>query len=134
MGSEMCIRDSYSIELSEVTANLDNDFGDRWSVSTERHGSPGGAIAVQGPEFIRGDFNGDTSVNLSDAVGILLYLFMGEAAPDCMDAGDADDNASVNITDATYILNYLFLGGPMLPAPFPQPGMDLTEDNLSCDL
>ena len=90
--------------------------------------------AESGPRFIRGDFNGDTSVNLSDAVGILLYLFMGEAAPDCMEAGDADDDASVNLTDSPFIRNYLFLGGPALPAPFPLPGLDPTEDNLSCDL
>ena len=132
-GSWPEVKAGHSIELASVTADLDNDFGDRWSASSELNGSPGGATAEPGPQFIRGDFNGDTRVNLSDAVGILLYLFMGEAAPDCMDAGDADDDASVNLTDSTYILNYLFLGGPALPAPFPLPGMDLTEDNLSCD-
>ena len=133
-GSWPEVKAGHSIELVSVTADLDNDFGDRWSASAELNGSPGGATAEPGTQFIRGDFNGDTNVNLSDAVGILLYLFMGEAAPDCMDAGDADDNASVNLTDSTFILNYLFLGGPPLPAPFPLPGMDLTEDNLSCDL
>ena len=84
--------------------------------------------------FIRGDTNGDTSVNLSDAVGILVYLFLGEETPPCLDSADADDDSNVNLTDATYILNYLFLGGPSLPEPYPLLGVDPTEDNLSCGL
>lgn len=127
-GSWPEVRAGYSIELNEVEPDLDNDLGRHWRVSSQRHGSPGS----NGRQFIRGDFNSDTRINLSDAVGILLYLFMGQEAPACLDAGDSDDDSNVNITDATYILNYLFLGGPSLPPPFPLPGTDPTEDNLPC--
>ena len=81
-----------------------------------------------------GDTNGDTSVNLSAAVGILLYLFLGEEAPVCLDSAAADDDSHVHLPDATFILYYLFLGGPALPEPFPLSGVDPTEDNLSCGL
>ena len=108
--------------------NFDNDRGEHWRASAQRNGSPGG----NGRQFIRGDFNSDNRLNLSDAVGILLYLFLGEEGSDCLDTGDADDDSNVNLTDATYILNYLFLGGPPLPPPFPLPGTDPTEDNLPC--
>ena len=49
--------------------------------------------------FIRGDSNVDESVDISDAVNIILYLFAGLPAPRCSDAADAnaptqaDDNA-----------------------------------------
>ena len=131
-GSWPEVRAGHSIEMIEVLADLDNDHGERWRASQRRNGSPG----TEGGElmFIRGDTNGDTSVNLSDAVGILVYLFLGEETPPCLDSADADDDSNVNLTDATYILNYLFLGGPSLPEPYPLLGVDPTEDNLSCGL
>ena len=131
-GSWPEVRAGHSIEMIEVLADLDNDHGERWRASQRRGGSPG--REDDEPLFIRGDTNGDTSVNLSDAVGILLYLFIGEEAPACLDSADADDDSNVNLTDATFILNYLFLGGPALPEPFPLSGVDPTEDNLSCGL
>jgi hypothetical protein len=127
-GSWPEVRSGHSIELIEVEPDLDNDHGEHWRSSSQLNGSPGS----NGQQFIRGDFNSDTRINLSDAVGILLYLFLGEEGPDCLDAGDADDDSNVNLTDATYILNYLFLGGPALPPPFPLPGTDPTDDNLPC--
>ena len=127
-GSWPEVRSGHSIELREVEPNSDNDRGEHWRASSQRNGSPGS----NGRQFIRGDFNSDARLNLSDAVGILLYLFLGEEGPDCLDSGDADDDSNVNLTDATYILNYLFIGGPALPPPFPLPGTDPTEDNLPC--
>jgi hypothetical protein len=62
-------------------------------------------------ESVRGDVNNDEIIDLSDAVGILTYLFLGENL-ECVEAGDVDGNGGVDIGDATYILNWLFLGGP----------------------
>ena len=50
----------------------------------------------------------------------------------CVDAADIDDNGTVEITDALYIVEYLFLKGARPPAPFPDPGVDPTEDALGC--
>lgn len=84
--------------------------------------------------FIRGDADHDGSVNLSDAVAILRYLFEGErSAPACLDAADVNDNGTVDISDTTFLASYLFLqGSPPLP-PFPNAGQDsaLTDD-LDC--
>lgn len=71
---------------------------------------------VTDPIFLRGDGNSDGKVDLSDAVFVLNYLFLGGTAPGCLDTADADDNESVEITDPILVLNFLFLGGPS-PAP-----------------
>lgn len=91
-----------------------------------------GALEAQ-PPFRRGDATVDGQVNLSDAVGILLYLFAGAGELQCQDAADTDDSGDVTITDAIGILNYLFLAGEPPRAPGPeQCGQDATADGLDC--
>lgn len=84
-----------------------------------------------GGEFTRGDANGDESVDLSDAVSILNYLFLGvELLVDCQDGLDANDSGIVDLSDALYLLRFLFQGGAAPPAPYPQAGSDPTPDDL----
>jgi hypothetical protein len=90
-----------------------------------------GALRVGG-QFIRGDADGSGYLNLSDPIVILGYLFLGNAPLGCLDAGDADDDGVLILTDAIYVLSYLFLGGPAPSSPFTDPGLDPTDDLLSC--
>lgn len=83
--------------------------------------------------FIRGDANGDNTINLADAIGILQYLFNGSAVPDCLKASDIDDSSNVNIGDAISLLAFLFSGGPAPEPPFPNAGSDPTPDSLICN-
>ena len=85
-----------------------------------------------GPMFRRGDANSDESVDITDGINILNYLFLGGETPSCLDAADTNDSGDVDITDAIFVLNYLFLGGEEPPAPGPGPdcGVDMTEDSL----
>ena len=96
-----------------------------------------GVVTIVPPsevEFIRGDANDDTLVDLSDAVTTLNHLFLnGGEGTFCADAGDANDDGTLNITDPIQILNYLFLGGTVPRPPFPEPGIDPTADALRCD-
>lgn len=70
------------------------------------------APTVQAADFIRGDFNADSVVNISDAVMILNFLFLGLSnPPECLAAADNDADAVINITDPIYLLQFLFLGG-----------------------
>jgi hypothetical protein len=82
--------------------------------------------------FIRGDGNLDGSVDLSDAVKILIHLFDGGSAQ-CRDALDTDDDGTLILTDAVYLLEFLFLSGPEPKAPFPAKGPDETEDPITCE-
>lgn len=82
--------------------------------------------------FIRGDADKNEAVQLTDAIYILNWLFKGGEEPKCLDAADADDNGKVDLADAVKILNHLFKGDPDLPTPYPEAGIDPTEDELSC--
>jgi hypothetical protein len=83
--------------------------------------------------FLRGDANTDANKDLSDAVFLLSYLFLGGTSPSCEKAADADDSGVLDITDAVYLLNYLFLGGTTPNDPFPDCGLDETTDGLTCE-
>ncbi len=94
-----------------------------------------GEIRIEGgpePVFLRGDFDSSTVLDLSDAAGIVNHLFKGAPGPSCADAGDADDTGKIDLSDAIIVLNHLFKGGPPPAPPYPDPGVDPTEDELGC--
>ena len=81
--------------------------------------------------FLRGDVNFDEDRNISDAIVVLSYLFLGGSVPGCLDAADTDDTGRLDLSDAVYLLNFLFLGGATPPEPG-DCGLDPTDDGLSC--
>lgn len=82
--------------------------------------------------FLRGDSNHDKKIDLSDGIGTLGYLFLGDTAPPCLDAADINDSGEVDIGDAIYTFNWLFLGGLSPAAPWPVFEADPTQDGLGC--
>ncbi len=82
--------------------------------------------------FVRGDANGDGTVDVSDPIATLLHLYRGKPLP-CADAADADDDGQVRQADSIFLFTALFRGGPLPPAPFQWPGLDPTPDRLGCD-
>lgn len=62
--------------------------------------------------YVVGDADGNSIVNISDAVSLISYIFGGGPAPVPVSAGDADCSGFVNITDAVYLIAYIFGGGP----------------------
>ena len=87
---------------------------------------------IGGTSFIRGDFNGDSALDISDAVNLLGYMFTSGTAPGCMDSCDNDDNGDVNLGDAILLLDHLFTGGSPPAAPNDICGPDPTDDPLEC--
>jgi hypothetical protein len=98
-------------------------------------------------QFVRSDCDADGNVNITDAVRILNYIFLGGPPCNCLDAGDADDNGALNIVDPIRLLCWLFGNCPPLPAPAPVDslgtsagsydpmkscGSDPTADALGC--
>jgi len=80
-------------------------------------------------QFRRGDANRDNTVDLSDGIFILNFLFSDGNDPQCLDAADVNDTGDVDISDPIAAFNFLFLGGdsPPLPGAF-ECGADPTPD------
>ncbi|MFL2857412.1 MAG: hypothetical protein ACJ0DK_03235 [Planctomycetota bacterium] len=81
--------------------------------------------------FIRGDSNMDRTIDVSDPVTLLEYLFVGGDLS-CQDAGDVNDDGLLDIADAVNVLEYLFSDGVAPGFPFPVGGADLEPDSLDC--
>lgn len=85
--------------------------------------------------FERGNANQDDRVDLSDAVYILEFLFLGKGPfNDCPNSLDANNSGSVELTDAVRLLQHLFLGGAPLEAPFLNCGLDPEPPGLPGNL
>lgn len=63
---------------------------------------------VKCEDFIRGDSNSDGTVNISDPLYTLRWLFLGGPRPICADAADANTDERVDISDPIYTLHSLF--------------------------
>jgi hypothetical protein len=88
------------------------------------------------PTFRRADTDVSGSIDLSDAVNLLNYNFLGGPKPECLDAADFDDDGSADISDAVANLSYQFLGTSAPPAPGPSvcgPDPNEEDPDLGCE-
>jgi hypothetical protein len=83
--------------------------------------------ACETRSFHRGDADGRGSLDLTDAIFILGFLFQGGEAPACREAADADNDGVIRLTDGVLVLAHLFLGMPGIAPPGP-PGFPCGED------
>jgi hypothetical protein len=90
-------------------------------------------VIGDGVRFLRGDFNMDGQVDISDAVALLQHLYLGNPGT-CLDAGDVNNNEVLDITDAVRILAFLFQQGQAPEEPFPKAGVDSDGgEGLGCE-
>jgi len=83
-------------------------------------------------DFLRGDSNADTMVNIADAVHTLSFLFLGGPPSPWDDSADANDDGTLDVADPVFTLGALFLGQGRFPEPYPECGLDPTPDGLEC--
>jgi hypothetical protein len=88
------------------------------------------------PSFHRGDPNADGTTDLSDAIAIFGFLFLGDDAPTCQESADSNHDGKVDISDGIHVLSWLFAGGPPPAPPGPPPapcGQDVDSPDLGCE-
>ncbi|MBI4606289.1 MAG: SUMF1/EgtB/PvdO family nonheme iron enzyme, partial [Planctomycetes bacterium] len=83
--------------------------------------------------FIRGDVDGNSTIEITDAIRLFGFLFKGSpAAHGCLEAANANSDGDLDISDGVYILLFLFRDGPAPAAPFPGCGTDPAGSPLGC--
>jgi PKD repeat protein len=93
-------------------------------------------LSESGTSFVRGRCNDDDKVDISDAVCILQWLFLGGSPPGagCTAVANTNGDGGVDLSDGVYLLGFLFLGGCPPVAPFPECGPGTLEaDEVTCD-
>ncbi|MBD3217861.1 MAG: hypothetical protein GF310_06240 [candidate division Zixibacteria bacterium] len=81
-------------------------------------------VSTKEDQYVCGDADASGAVNVSDAVRITNYVFIGGAAPDPLESGDTNCDGNVNISDVVVIINYTFIGGN---APCDTDGDDIPD-------
>ena len=93
--------DDYRVQLTSPCAPANNDCGVLI-----------GAMIAGCEDFVCGDANGSSEVDIDDVVYLIFYIFAGGQPPDPMAAGDPDCSGEVDIDDVVYLITYIFAGGP----------------------
>jgi len=68
-------------------------------------------ISIYESPYLCGDANSDKVADVSDAVSIINYVFVGGNPPQPYQAGDANCDGPVDVSDAVWIISYVFTGG-----------------------
>ena len=63
-------------------------------------------------EYLCGDADGSGSINISDAVYLIQYIFAEGPPPDPLAAADSDCSGGINMSDVVYLIQYIFAEGP----------------------
>lgn len=58
-----------------------------------------------------GDIDNSGSIDISDLVWLVSFMFSDGPSPVPYDAGDVDCSGSIDISDLVYLVNYMFAGG-----------------------
>jgi hypothetical protein len=77
-------------------------------------------VKLKAVASMRGDANNDGSLDVSDVVYLIGYIFGGGLAPTTIrngnaDGSDADGPGAIDISDVVYLIAYIFSGGPAPP-------------------
>jgi hypothetical protein len=62
--------------------------------------------------IICGDTNDDKTIDISDVVYLISYIFQGGLPPLPYCSADVNDDNVVDVSDAVYLISYIFQDGP----------------------
>ncbi len=91
-------------------------------------------IETTQPVFIRGEIDQNSGREITDAINLFLFLFVGGVSLQCEEAADVDNDEQLTITDGILLLKWLFLGETPPADPGPNKcGPDPDDNHLGCD-
>ncbi len=73
--------------------------------------NPAGTGGASGGSQKPGDYNQDGNLDVSDAISVFGYLFLGAAEPGCLAGLDYNGDDRMDLSDGIGLLNWLFQGG-----------------------
>lgn len=93
------------------------------------------------PLFHRADPDESGQTDISDAVRVFGYLFLGGQAPRCLESADINNSGRIDISDGVYLLGHLFLASVLPPLPGfapapcgPDPDVPGSAGDLGCEV
>jgi len=121
--SQLCWAEVYKIEKDVLNAGIQGIGSDAYSAWSSAGQSvvgnmQGGKYVLMGGFwsaftcFVSGDASNDETVDVSDVVYLINYLFISGPPPIALPSGDANCDGGVDISDVVYLINYLFIHGP----------------------
>jgi hypothetical protein len=103
--------EGYSVDLPAGTHTLEWSYTKDGSVN-----KPGDYFAISNVVLtpnqttLRGDVDGDGTINIADVTTLIDYLLSGNATGINLTAADVDNSGTVNIADVTGLIDYLLTG------------------------
>lgn len=70
-----------------------------------------GKLTIEGPDFIPGDANGDTRVNVSDIVEMVNYILGKPSSKFQFEPSDVNGDGQVNVTDIVNVVTLIMSSG-----------------------
>ena len=70
-----------------------------------------GKLTIEGPDFISGDANGDTKVNVSDIVEMVNYILGKPSSKFQFEPSDVNGDGQVNVTDIVNVVTLIMSSG-----------------------
>ena len=64
------------------------------------------------PNWVYGDANGDSTVDVVDVVHLINYLYVDGPPPNPLATADVNRDCVIDPADVVYLINYLFVDGP----------------------
>jgi hypothetical protein len=68
--------------------------------------------ALTGLDYVCGDADGSSAVDIDDVVYLIAFIFSGGSEPMPYESGDADCSGAVDIDDVVYLIAFIFSAGP----------------------
>ncbi|MCP4632406.1 MAG: hypothetical protein GY855_05730 [candidate division Zixibacteria bacterium] len=122
--------DAFISKLSLICVDTDGDgFGDPGHSTNEcpidncpDNYNPGqedtnGNDVGDACDFVCGDLNDDTNIDILDIVFLINYKYKGGTAPDPLESADVNHDTNIDILDIVHLINFKYKGGAAPDCP-----------------